>query len=94
MGNVVEVRPSWFCEWIGLYGWLGLPPRFGWDIPRVLSRFLDPLVLPVHPHYSGRDEAFASALEGFVAFALRRSARFLTIPEYLDSGRPLGAAPG
>jgi len=58
--------------------------RFGWDIPRFLFPFLDPLVLPVHPHYAGRDDAFGAALEDFITFARNRSALFRTIAEYLD----------
>lgn len=88
MRDVVEVRPSWFREWTELYGWLRLPPRFGWDILRGLFHLFNPLVIPVHPHYAGRDNAFAAAMEGFLIFARRHSAQFLSIPEYLDLARP------
>jgi peptidoglycan/xylan/chitin deacetylase (PgdA/CDA1 family) len=84
MRRVIEIRPSWFRERMGLYDWLHLPPRAGWDILRVLFGLLDPLVVPVHPHYSGRDGAMAAALEDFLAFVKRRSGRFLTIPQYLE----------
>jgi peptidoglycan/xylan/chitin deacetylase (PgdA/CDA1 family) len=84
MRDVIEVTPSWFREWTELYGWLHLPPRFGWDIVRGLFHVCDPLVAPVHPHYAGRDEASADAFGDFLDFALRRSARFRSIPEYLD----------
>jgi peptidoglycan/xylan/chitin deacetylase (PgdA/CDA1 family) len=85
MRGVVEVRPTWFREWTELYGWLRLPPRFGWDLVRGLFFLADPLVIPVHPHYAGRDMAFAAAFEGFVSFASRRGARFLTVPQHLES---------
>lgn len=89
MRDVIEVRPTWFREWTELYGWLHLPPRFGWDLVRGLSYLADPLVIPVHPHYSGRDAASAAALGDFIAFALRRSSRFQTIPGYLDPPQPV-----
>jgi peptidoglycan/xylan/chitin deacetylase (PgdA/CDA1 family) len=84
MLNVIEVTPSWFREWTTLYEWLRLTPRFGWDIVRRLFFLFDPLVIPVHPHYSGRDDLFAAAMEDSLIFARHRSARFLSIPEYLD----------
>lgn len=83
MGRVMEIRPSWFREWTEMYGWLHLPPRVGWDIPRLLFPAFNPLVLPVHPQYSGRDARFADALAQFIKFAGRRSSKFLTIPEHL-----------
>lgn len=83
MGRVTEIRPSWFREWTGLYESLRLPARVGWDIPRLLFPLLQPLVLPVHPHYTGRDDRFSAAMANFIAFARRHSARFQTIPEYL-----------
>ncbi len=89
MGRVIEIRPSWFREWTGLYDWLHLPARTGWDIPRLLFPFLNPLVLPVHPHYTGRDDAFTAAMGRFIRFARRRSARFLTIAEHLRAQVPV-----
>jgi peptidoglycan/xylan/chitin deacetylase (PgdA/CDA1 family) len=85
MGRVIEIRPSWFREWTELYGWLHLPPRVGWDIPRMLLAVRDLLVLPVHPQYSGRDDRCAAALAHFIRSARRRSARFLTIPRHLSA---------
>jgi peptidoglycan/xylan/chitin deacetylase (PgdA/CDA1 family) len=85
MGRVIEIRPTWFREWTELYAWLRLPARVGWDIPRLLFPFFDPLVLPVHPHYTGRDDVFATAMARFIEFAKRRSAAFLTIPDYIEA---------
>lgn len=93
MRSVREVRPSWFREWTELYGWLHLPPRVGWDIPRVLFRLFDPLVLPAHPHYSGSSEAWTDGMERFIGFAIDRGARFMAIPDYLDLDAPQPADP-
>lgn len=84
MRNVVEVYPCWFREWTGLYEWLHLSPHFAWHIIRGLFSLCEPLVIPIHPHYSGRDDRFAAAFEEFVVFAKERSAKFVSVPEYLQ----------
>lgn len=83
MRDVIEVYPCWFREWTGLFEWLRLSPRFPWKIIKLLFRLFNPLVIPVHPHYAGRDARFAAVMEDFLVFAKERSAQFLSIPEYL-----------
>lgn len=84
MRNVIEVYPCWFREWTGLFEWLRLSPGFSWNIIKVLFRLFELLVIPVHPHYSGRDKRFAAVMEDFLLFAKEHSARFLNVPEYLQ----------
>lgn len=83
MKNVIELRPNWFREWTGLYEMLKISPHTAWKIPRILYKLCNPLIIPVHPHYSGRDAAFVKALEDFLIFAKNDSAQFYHIPEYL-----------
>jgi peptidoglycan/xylan/chitin deacetylase (PgdA/CDA1 family) len=83
MRNVLEIRPTWFREWTGLYGKLRLTPGNAWCIIRFLFKLFDPLVFPVHPHYSGSDNRFASAMEDFFLFAKDHGSRFVHIPEFL-----------
>lgn len=83
MRDVVEIYPCWFREWTELYEWLNFSPHFAWHIIRGLFYMFDPLVIPVHPHYSGKDDSFAAAMEEFIIFAKKRDARFLKIPDYL-----------
>jgi peptidoglycan/xylan/chitin deacetylase (PgdA/CDA1 family) len=85
MRNVIELYPCWFREWTGLFEWLRLRPGFSWSIIKLLFRMLDPLVIPVHPHYSGRDMRFAAAMEDFLVFARERGSQFLDIPDYLQA---------
>ncbi len=92
MHGVIEIHPTWFREWTGLYEQLGFTPRFGWNIIKGLLALFDPLVIPLHPHYSGRDDTFAAAMEEFASFAMRRGARFHFIPDYLRmTGRAVPA---
>ena len=84
MKNVIEIRPSWFREWTNLYEWIGLSPHTAWGIYKILFRLFNPFVMPVHPHYSGKDDKFVKAMEDFFIFAKEHSARFLHIPEYLN----------
>ncbi len=83
MGHVIELRPTWFREWTEVYGWLGLPPRFGWDLVRVLLGLADPLVIPLHPHYAGRSDEDAHAMAAFFHYAHRRGAQTWYVTDYL-----------
>ncbi len=53
MGEVRELRPSWFREWAPWYPWIGLNPDRAFSIFRWLAKRRELLVLPVHPHYTG-----------------------------------------
>ncbi|MEW6778124.1 MAG: polysaccharide deacetylase family protein, partial [Bdellovibrionota bacterium] len=68
MGNVRELRPSWFREWAPWYPWIGLNPDRAFSIFRWLAKRRELLVLPVHPHYTGAAEenlaAFGKLLGG------------------------------
>jgi peptidoglycan/xylan/chitin deacetylase (PgdA/CDA1 family) len=83
MREVIEIHPTWFREWVEIYGLLRLSPRFAWDIIKGLYKIFDPLVIPLHPHYSGRSDVFAAAMEEFMVYALERGAQFCFVPEYL-----------
>ncbi|GAB4317660.1 MAG: hypothetical protein Kow0059_10820 [Candidatus Sumerlaeia bacterium] len=88
MGRVIEIRPTWFREWAPLYGRVGISAAAAWNVFKVLYRLFNPLVMPVHPHYSGLNESHARALSDFLRWALDHGARFRFIPEYLnDLGR-------
>lgn len=83
MRNVIEIPPSWFREWMELYDRLHLNPGFGWNIIKGLLHLFEPLVIPLHPQYSGKDKHFAAAFEEFICYALSRGAQFFSIPDYL-----------
>lgn len=84
MGAVREIRPSWFREWTELYGWLRISPQRAWGIVRTLFRICDPLVIPIHPQYTGRDRVSAAALDAFAVWAKERGGEFVFVPEYLS----------
>lgn len=92
MGKVAEVKPTWFREWMPLYEKLGITPRgaFGWF--RTLVRLRRTCVLPAHPHYSGMNDAMASAFEEFLVWASQEAgAVFWPIDKWLWARR--GIAP-
>jgi len=92
MKNVIEIYPSWFREWTELYEFLRVSPRFSWNIMKILFKFFNPLVIPIHPHYSGRNDLHAAAMIEFLTFANDQKARIMTIPEYIREIKP-GAFP-
>jgi peptidoglycan/xylan/chitin deacetylase (PgdA/CDA1 family) len=83
MKNVVEICPSFFREWSNIHELFRFKPGTSWNIIKLLFKVMDPLVIPVHPQYSGQNEEFAKALENFIKFAKEKSAEFLWIHEYL-----------
>lgn len=83
MGSVVEMRPTWYREWTGLYERLRLTPHQAWNIMKVLFWSYNPLIIPVHPHYSGRDDSFAAALDEFILYTLDHGARYMHIADFL-----------
>jgi peptidoglycan/xylan/chitin deacetylase (PgdA/CDA1 family) len=94
MRNVVEIHPSWFREWTGLYEFLHISPRLNWKFMKLLFKFLNPLVLAIHPHYSGRNDVHAQAMIEFLDYAREQRTRILTIPEYLNEKKPGLFPPG
>ncbi|GEM_PF-2515911 len=87
MGGVIEITPSWFREWMPLYGRLGIRPGPAFQIMKwhVMARRLS--VLPAHPHYSGQSAEFAKAFEDFLRWCLARRAVFWPIDKYLAVAR-------
>lgn len=83
MKNVIEICPSFFREWSDIHKFFRLKPDMSWNIIKLLFKVMDPLVIPVHPQYSGQNEEFAKALKEFIKFAKEKSAEFLFIHEYL-----------
>ncbi len=83
MGGVIEIRPSWFREWMPLYGWLGLPPSLSLRIYRLLFRLCDPLVIPVHPHYTAQSPRHLDAFADFAAWARDHGGEFVFIRRWL-----------
>ena len=88
MKNVIEIYPSWFREWTGLYEFLHLSPRLNWKFTKLLFKLLNPLVIAVHPHYSGRNEVHTAAMVEFLTYAKEQNARIMTIPDYLRENKP------
>lgn len=82
-GGVVSVRPSWFREWMPLYGKLGMTPRFALRIFRWLFKRRDPLVIPVHPHYTALTPAHLEAFSEFVQWARDNGGEFVLIRDWL-----------
>ncbi|MBN1478101.1 polysaccharide deacetylase family protein, partial [Candidatus Sumerlaeota bacterium] len=83
MGNVIEIRPTWFREWMPLYGRLGITPRFAMRLFRLLFRLFNPLVIPLHPHYTALDSRHLRAFEEFVQWAYDRGGEFVLIRDWL-----------
>jgi peptidoglycan/xylan/chitin deacetylase (PgdA/CDA1 family) len=87
MGRVHEVKPTWFREWMPLYGQLGITPRAAFGFFRSLVRLRRVSVLPAHPHYSGLNDTLASAFEEFLRWAKDRGAIFWPIDKWLYATR-------
>lgn len=83
MGNVIEIDPTWFREWMPLYETLGLKPRTAFGLFRFLSRHRNLSVLPVHPQYSGKNDALAAGFRWFLNDAKARGVRFWRIDDWI-----------
>lgn len=76
MGKVQEIDPTWFREWMPLYEQIGLSPKMAFRLFRFLTRVKQTCVLPVHPHYSGKNGRLARGFSWFLHDALERGVRF------------------
>ena len=74
VGNLIEINPSWFREWMGFYDMIRMKPPTAWKIFKLLYKFCDPLVFPIHPHYSGQNDEHSAALANF--FCLDEKSRY------------------
>lgn len=83
MGEVFEIRPSWFREWMPLYGHVGLTPRLALRVFRLLFRLCEPLVIPLHPHYTALSQAHLDAFAEFVRWAQGEGGQFVFIRDWL-----------
>jgi peptidoglycan/xylan/chitin deacetylase (PgdA/CDA1 family) len=83
MGEVIEIRPSWFREWMPAYRYLGLTPRFALRLFRLLFRWCGPLVIPMHPHYTGLSPAHLEAYAEFIRWARGEGGEFVHIRDWL-----------
>jgi len=83
MGKVIKIRPSWFREWCSFYDFLNLNPRSPWAVMKFLFFIKNPLVISIHPQYSGKNEEMSEAFRGFVKFLKRRKAQIININDYL-----------
>jgi peptidoglycan/xylan/chitin deacetylase (PgdA/CDA1 family) len=83
MGDVIEIRPSWFREWMPLYGTLGITPRFAFRVFRTLFRLRNPLVIPLHPQYTGLSGGHIQAFLEFVRWAQGEGGEFVLIRDWL-----------
>jgi peptidoglycan/xylan/chitin deacetylase (PgdA/CDA1 family) len=92
-GNLQEVYPTWFREWMPLYGQLGLSPETTFGVFRTLVRLRNTCVLPAHPQYSGRDAALARGFENFLHWSVDQGARFWRIQDWLLARRGVAVAP-
>lgn len=90
-GPVVELRPTWFREWMPLYARLGLSPATTYGLFRWLVRHNRLCVLPAHPHYAALDEELLCAFEGFLRWAKAGGATFWPIDKWLAAEH--GVAP-
>jgi peptidoglycan/xylan/chitin deacetylase (PgdA/CDA1 family) len=91
MGGVQEISPTWFREWMPLYGTLHLPPDVTFGIFRALVRLNRLCVLPAHPQYSGLDASLAGAFERFLKWAVDHGAVFWSIDGWLEQRRGVAA---
>jgi len=100
MGGVIEIRPSWFREWMPLYGWIGLTPKMAFSIFKLLFRLCNPVVLPMHPHYTGLSPQHLEAFTEWVKWAEDQGGAFMLIRDWLgmrelsyDEALPIAAPP-
>ncbi|MEO8377345.1 MAG: hypothetical protein ABI579_06715, partial [Candidatus Sumerlaeota bacterium] len=84
-GNVIELDPTWFREWMPLYESMNLKPRTAFGLFRFLSRCKNLCVLPVHPQYSGKNDALAEGLKWFINDAKARGAKFWRIDDWIEA---------
>ncbi|MCB0221010.1 MAG: hypothetical protein KDH09_15035, partial [Chrysiogenetes bacterium] len=77
MKGVYEVRPSWFREWAPWYPRIGVKPARAFSIFHWLSRRCDPLVVPLHPHYTGAAQENLDALGALMDWLGENGARFV-----------------
>lgn len=87
MRGVEELDPTWWREWMPLYGTLGISPRtaFSWFLK--LTRWRRLSVLPAHPHYAGESDEMAEAFNWFLRTARAEGAQFWYIDDYLAEFR-------
>lgn len=83
MGDVAEIRPTWFREWMPLYGRVGLTPRFAFRVFRLLFRLFDPLVIPLHPQYTALSPRHLDAFVEFTRWARDAGGEFVLIRDHL-----------
>lgn len=83
MKQVHEVKPTWFREWMPLYGKLGISPRGAFNIFRTLVKLRRVTVLPAHPHYAGMNAELAREFESFLKWAVDQGAVFWPIDKWL-----------
>jgi len=65
-GNLHEVKPTWFREWMPLYRALGIGPEGCYRIFKGLVRMRRVSVLPAHPHYAAMNKSMARAFSDFL----------------------------
>ncbi len=89
MGGVEELNPTWWREWMPLYGNVGISPRraFSWFLK--LSKWRRLSVLPAHPHYAGFDEKMAEAFNWYLRTAKDQGVQFWYADDYLAEFRGL-----
>jgi peptidoglycan/xylan/chitin deacetylase (PgdA/CDA1 family) len=83
MRDVIEIDPTWFREWMPLYGQLGISPRRAFGFFRWLTTVRQLCVLPVHPHYSGLTREHVAGFRWFLKDAVARGVRFWSINDWL-----------
>ncbi len=81
--KVKKINPSWFREWCSFYDFLNLNPRSPWAIMKFLFFIKNPLVISIHPQYSGKNEEMSEAFRSFVKFLKRRKTQIININDYL-----------
>ncbi|MCB2156077.1 polysaccharide deacetylase family protein [bacterium] len=83
MGELEELHPTWFREWMPLYEMIHLRPKTAFRLFRLFTRVRTLSVLPVHPHYAGKSDELAAAFRWFLDDALARGVRFWSIDRWL-----------
>jgi hypothetical protein len=84
-GPLFELKPTWFREWMPLYGSLGLSAETTFGIFRGLVKMKRVSVLPAHPQYSGKDSTMAAAFQHFLEWCVREDAFFWPIDLWLQA---------
>lgn len=105
MGNVHEIDPTWFREWMPLYETLRLRPVTAFRWFSFLTKIKRVCVLPIHPHYAGKSAELAEGFSWFLRDCARRDVRFwfaddwlhetrgVPLPVHRDRARPAAVEP-